>query len=567
MKLAASFGAIVIFNICFGLYSIQSLDVMNSRVVECNEWTGGISVTADIHLSASSIRRYDLNYAFATSELRQQILKNKTDMSDKILLQFEDYMHDVVNLPYDSEEIREKDRKAINAIIDGWNDYKVISDQMTAAVDAGLSNEEINAIVETSRHTYNILEEAIASLTNYNVEGGHVAMEISSIIYARTKVVVIVILVLASVFSIVIAIALTSGMRRSIGELLRVSESLRNCDLRVSAEIFSEDEFGMLANSYNLTINKFNTLIARIQKSAKVLAQSAHSLSDNALKSSGGTDIIVSKIENVSLQSQNQRNEIESMTMTMNKLSGNITETSALLNTLAQSASESVEKAKEGSISIEKAVAHMDMIEETVNSSATVVSALGERSDEIGRIVETISGISSQTNLLALNAAIEAARAGEQGKGFAVVAGEVKKLAGESRAAAEEIAKLITSIQEETYKAVESMNNGKDKVKTGSDVVRDSGSAFNELAEISVKNYEQLQGVTNTMRDMSSQTADIVTLTHNMEKKKKKVAESSMSVVATTEEQAAATFEISEASKSLDHIAQEMLNSIHQFTI
>jgi methyl-accepting chemotaxis protein len=181
--------------------------------------------------------------------------------------------------------------------------------------------------------------------------------------------------------------------------------------------------------------------------------------------------------------------------------------------------------------------------------------------------VETISGISSQTNLLALNAAIEAARAGEQGKGFAVVANEVKNLAEDSRAAAEEIAKLIASIQEETSKAVESMNSGKENVKIGSDVVRASGHAFNELADISVKSSEQLQGITVTMHNMSSKTTDIVSQTYNVENSGQKIAENSTSVVAATQEQAVATSEISDASKNLARTAQEMLDSIHQFSV
>ena len=78
------------------------------------------------------------------------------------------------------------------------------------------------------------------------------------------------------------------------------------------------------------------------------------------------------------------------------------------------------------------------------------IGELAAKSEQIGAIVQTITGIAEQTNLLALNAAIEAARAGEQGRGFAVVAEEVRKLAEESQHAAHEISELIGAIQEET---------------------------------------------------------------------------------------------------------------------
>ena len=90
----------------------------------------------------------------------------------------------------------------------------------------------------------------------------------------------------------------------------------------------------------------------------------------------------------------------------------------------------------------------------TAERMGAVIGDLGTRSEQIGGIVETITGIAEQTNLLALNAAIEAARAGEQGRGFAVVAEEVRKLAEESQRAAASISDLIGEIQKATQEAV-----------------------------------------------------------------------------------------------------------------
>ena len=118
-------------------------------------------------------------------------------------------------------------------------------------------------------------------------------------------------------------------------------------------------------------------------------------------------------------------------------------ETAAAAEEAAQSCRDGVQAAEEASIA-------MQAVRDSSTETSEAIRSLGEKSDQIGGIVETITGIAAQTNLLALNAAIEAARAGEHGRGFAVVAEEVRHLAEESQQAAATIAELIQQIQQET---------------------------------------------------------------------------------------------------------------------
>jgi len=95
-----------------------------------------------------------------------------------------------------------------------------------------------------------------------------------------------------------------------------------------------------------------------------------------------------------------------------------------------------------------------------------MVIDLESKTNAINSIIDIINGITSQIDLLALNATIEAARAGDMGKGFAVVANEVKALATQTSKATEQINFQISGIQSSTNKAVMSIQEITESVKT-----------------------------------------------------------------------------------------------------
>jgi methyl-accepting chemotaxis protein len=137
--------------------------------------------------------------------------------------------------------------------------------------------------------------------------------------------------------------------------------------------------------------------------------------------------------------------------------------------------------AEQGTLVIQETASEMRRIADNIGASARLVGQLGERSEQITAIVNTIRGIADQTNLLALNAAIEAARAGDQGRGFAVVADEVRQLAGRTSRSTAEIAEMIGKILSETRDAVVSMDATQEGAQRGVALADQAGSVILQI--------------------------------------------------------------------------------------
>ncbi|MBK5440540.1 methyl-accepting chemotaxis protein [Pseudomonas sp. TH32] len=301
-------------------------------------------------------------------------------------------------------------------------------------------------------------------------------------------------LVIGSVLAMLLAVGAAVWLLRSklqpLGDLVRQAEALGAGDLSARLNVSSHDEIGQLARSFNQMGEALSTMVSHIRKAAEDVNSRAQALSGL----SGGA---YEGMEQQSGEITSMAGAVEEFSATSLNIADNMGNTERL-------AQDNAQQTKIGRTSMQEASSSLEHIATALNSTATVINTLGQRSQEIGGIVGVITAIAEQTNLLALNAAIEAARAGEQGRGFAVVADEVRNLASRTRQATDEISGMIQSIQQETGNAISTMEQGNVLMQEGLARNADVASALARIDEQSRSAGQQFAAITTATQEQSS---------------------------------------------------------------
>jgi len=295
---------------------------------------------------------------------------------------------------------------------------------------------------------------------------------------------------LAMLLAVGAAIWLLRSKLRPLDDLVRQAQALGAGDLSVRLNVSSHDEIGQLAESFNQMGQALSSMVEHIRKAAGEVSGRAHVLSGL----SGGA---YEGMEQQSGEITSMAGAVEEFSATSLNIADNMGNTERL-------AQENARQTRIGRTAMEEASTSLEQIAGSLGSTAQVINALGQRSEEIGGIVGVITSIADQTNLLALNAAIEAARAGEQGRGFAVVADEVRSLAGRTREATDQISGMIQSIQQQTGHAISTMEEGNRLMQEGLSRNANVASALAQIDEQSRSAGQQFAVITTATQEQSS---------------------------------------------------------------
>lgn len=342
--------------------------------------------------------------------------------------------------------------------------------------------------------------------------------------------------------------------------LSNLANKVYHGDLNIELSYEKNNEIKDIYDSIDSMLKKLKTILNNLTISGKNMAETSLVLIKNSNESVINNDKFSEVLNQLNETIQDQvksiqesKNAIQEVTHALNRITN-------LASNMNQSANFACDLANKGELILQNLISDMEKIRDSVIKSNQFVQELNINSNQISKILETISQIASQTNLLALNASIEAARAGEQGKGFAVVAEEVSKLADKSTISAKQIHGMLDSIQKDIKDLVQSMSTTEKFIENSYFISETAKKNFKNIVQSTTAVSQEITDISNSVEEISASSEELsATMEENM-KKAEYLIQQSQDTMKIMENQKRLMEEVQIKAKELENLANTFMN-------
>lgn len=417
------------------------------------------------------------------------------------------------------------------------------------------SPEALELAMGDGETAFGTMREHINHLTEIVDGDADAAGKAATADFFRLKIILAVItlgsIILGGVMTMFISNGITSPLGRMISMLKDIAEGEGDLTKRIVDKSGTETQD--LAEWFNQFVNRVHSIIKDVASNSREVSVASDSLLGLAGSLSNSSAVMTGKINTVAASTEEMSSNMTNVAAAMEEFSVNI-------GTVATHSEEMSATITEISTNTGKAKHITGQAVAAAGKASVQVNELGSAAQDIGKVTETISAISSQTNLLALNATIEAARAGEAGRGFAVVANEIKELAQQTARATEEIRGKIQGIQQTTGQTVLEIGQISSVIHDVDSIVGSIAAAVEEQSVTTREIADNVGQASQGVQQVSENVSQADSVTHDIAKDVSTVSTSASEVDSTAKS-------MHQSSQTLAGLAKNLDGLVSQFKI